>query len=75
MWPLRCPHLQFDDGDYEQKDDTELKQVSRRQSVRRRANPFTDTEAKRDGDASSDDRIVDENNDLNDLIVADDEKY
>ena len=52
--PPRRHHLEFDDGDYEQEEDTEPQPVRRRKSARRRANPYIDTEAGVNGDASGD---------------------
>ena len=75
MWPFRRPHLELDDGDYEQEEYTELQPVRRRKSVRRRANPFIDAEDKLDGDASDDEGTDDEDDDLDGFIVADDIEY
>ena len=60
VWPPRRPHLEFDDGDYKQEQDTEPQPVRRRKSARRRANSFIDTEAGVDGDASGDEQTDDE---------------
>ena len=73
MWPPRRPHLVFDDGDYEQKMDTEQKPPRRRNKARRRVNPFIKTETGVDGDANVDEGTDDENNNLDRFIVADDE--
>ena len=75
MWPPCRPHLEFDDGDYEQEEDTEPQPVRRRKSARRRANPFIDTEAGVDGDASCDEQTDDEIDDLDGFIVADNVEY
>ena len=75
VWPPCRLNLKFDDGDYEQDDDTEPQPVRRRKSARRRANSFIDTEAGVDGEASGDEQTDDENDDLNGFIVADDEEY
>ena len=75
MWPPRRPHLEFDDGDYEQEENTEPQPVRRRQSARRYANPFIDTEAGVDGNASGDEGTDNDNDDLDGFIVADDVKY
>ena len=75
MWPPRRPHLVFDDGDYKQEEDIEPQLVRHQKSVRYRANPFIDTEAGVDGDASGDERTDDENDDLDCFIVADDVEY
>ena len=73
MWPPRRPHLEFDDGDYEQDEDTEPQQVRRRHNARCRANPFINAEAGVDGDASGDEGTDDENDNLDGFIKADDE--
>ena len=75
MWPPRRPHLEFNDIDYKQEEDTEPKPVRRRKSARCRANPFIDAEAGVDGDASCDEGTDDENNDLDGFIVDDDVVY
>ena len=75
VWPPRRPHLEFDDGDYEQEENTELQPVRRRKSAGRCANPFIDTEARVDGDASGDEGTDDDNDDLDGFIVADDVEY
>ena len=75
VWPPRRPHLEFDDGDYEQEEDTEQKPPTRRNKARRRVNPFIDSEAGVDGDASNDEESDDENDDLNGFIVADDIEF
>ena len=75
VWPPRRPHLEFDDGDYEQEEDTEPQPVRRRKNARRRENPFIDTEAGVDGNTSSDEQTDDENDDLDGFIVADDVEY
>ena len=63
VWPPHRPHLEFDDGDYEQEDDTELQPVRRRKSARRRANLFIDIEAGVEGHASGDEQTDDKNDD------------
>ena len=75
VWPPRHPHLEFDDADYEQEEDTEPQPVRRRKSERRRANPFIDAEGGVDGEASGDEGTDDENDDLDGFIVADDVEY
>ena len=75
VWPPRRAHLEFDDGDFEQEVDTEPQPVRRRKKARRRANPFIDTEAGVDGNASGDEQTDYENNDLDGFIVADDVVY
>ena len=54
VWPPRRPHLEIDDGDYEQEEDTEPQPVRRRKNAGRRANPFIDIEAGVDRNASGD---------------------
>ena len=71
MLPPRRPHLEFDDGDYEQEENTEQEPPRRRKKARRRVNPFIDAEAGVDGDASNDEGSNNENDDLDGLIVAD----
>ena len=71
----RCLQLEFDDIDYEQEVDTEPQPVRRQKSVRRHANTFIDTEAGVDGDASSDERTDNENDDLDGFIIANDVEY
>ena len=75
VWPPRRLHLEFDDGDYEQKEDTEPKPPIRRKQARRRVNPFIDAEAGVDGDASNDEGFDDSDDDLAGFIVADDIDY
>ena len=75
VWPPRRPHLEFDDGDYEQEEDTEPEPLRRRKNARRRVNPFIDAEAGMDGDASNDEGSDDENDDLDGFIVADDIEF
>ena len=72
MCQPRRPHLVFDDGDYEQKDDTGTEPPRRRKKARRRVNPFIYAEFNVDGEASNDNGSDDENDDLDGLIVADD---
>ena len=75
LWPPRRPHLEFDDGDYEQEENTEPEPPRRRNKARRRVNPFIDAEAAVDSDTSNDKESEDENNDLDGFIVADDIKF
>ena len=75
MWPPRRPHLKFDNGDYEQAEDTEPQPVRRRKNARRRANPFIDTEAGVDKTASGDENSDDDNDDLDGFIVEDNVEY
>ena len=75
VWPQRRPRLEFDLGDYEQEEDIEPEPPRRRKLARRRANPFIDSEAGVDGDASGDDRSDDETDDPDGFIVADDVEF
>ena len=75
VWPPCRPHLEFDDGDYEQLEDTESKPVRHRISARRPANLFIDAETDEDGDMSSDKETDDVNDNFNNDIVADDVYY
>ena len=75
LWPQRRPHLEFDDGDYEQEEDTEPEPPKRKKTARRRVNPFIDAEAGVDGDTSNDEGSEDENDDLDGFIVADDIEF
>ena len=70
VWPPRRPHLEFDDGDYEQEEDTEPEPPRRRKKVRHRVNPFIDAKAGVEGDASNDEESDEENDDLDGFIVA-----
>ena len=70
VWPPRRPRLEFDVGDYEQKEDTETKQPRRQKRARRSANSFIDAEAGVDMEASGDEGCEDKNDDLD--IIADD---
>ena len=75
MWPFCRPHLEFDDCDYKQEEDTELQPVRHRKSARHRANNFIDAEAGVNGDASGDKETDNENDELDGFIIADDVKY
>ena len=75
MWLPRCPHLKFDDGDYEQKNDTEPESTGRRKTARRRVNPFIDAETGVDWDASNDEGFDNDNDDSNEFIVVDDIEF
>ena len=75
VWPPRRPHLEFDNGDYKQEEDTEPEPPKRRKTARRSVNPFIDAEAVVDGDASNDEGSEDENDDLDRFIVADDIEF
>ena len=75
MWPPRRLLFEFDDGDYEQEEDTDPQPVIRKKRARRRANQFIDAETWEDGDGSSDEETDDENDDLDGFIVADDVEY
>ena len=74
-WPVRRPNLEFDDGDYDQKEDTKPKPPRRRKKLRRRANSFIDAEAGVDKVVSVDEVSEDENNNLDGYIVADDVEF
>ena len=67
--------MEFDDGDYELEEDTEQEPPRRRKIARRRLNPFIDSEAGVDLDASNDEESDDENDDLDGFIVADDIEF
>ena len=75
VWLLRRPHLEFDDGDHEQQEDTEPEPPKRRKTVRRRVNLFIDAEAGVDGNASNDEGSDDKNDDFDGFIVADDIEF
>ena len=75
MWPPRRPHLELENGDYEQESDVEPVPPRRRKKAKRRTNPFIDAEAGVDGDASGDKGTEDENDDLDGFIVADDVEF
>ena len=60
VWPCHRPHFEFDDGDYEQEEKTEQKPPRRKEKTRRRVNPFIDSVAGLDGDASNDEESDDE---------------
>ena len=75
VWPPRRPHLEFDDGDYKQEEDTEPQPVRRRTNARRRANSFIVTEAGVDGNSSGDENTDNVNDDLDGFIVANDIEY
>ena len=64
VWPPRRTHLKFDDGNYEQEEDTELEPPRRRIKARRHANLFIDAETDVDGDASGDEGSNDKNAEL-----------
>ena len=75
VWPPRRPRLEFDVGDYEQEEGIEPEPPRRRKRTRRRANPFIDSEAGVDGEASGDEGSDDENDDLDGFIVPDDVEF
>ena len=72
VWPPCRSHLEFDDGNYEQEQNTEPEPRRRRKKERRCANPFIDSEAGVDGDVNGDEETDDEIDDLDGFIVADD---
>ena len=69
MWPPRRTRL---DSEMEEEDEPRAP-PQRRKKARRRANPFIETEAGVDDDASEDES--DGNNDLEDFIVPDDVEF
>ena len=71
VWPPCRPHLEFDNGDYEQQKDTEPELPTSWNKARSSVNLFIDAEANVDGDASNDEGSEDENDDLDGFIVAD----
>ena len=75
VWPYCRPHMEFDHGDYEQDVNLKPDPPRRRKRARRHANPFIDAEAGVDGDASGDEGIDEEIDDLDKFIVADDVDY
>ena len=72
MWPPRRPHLELEDGDYEQESDAEPAPPRHRKKARRRTYPFVDAKAGVDRDASGDEGTENENDVLDGVIVADD---
>ena len=72
LWPPRHPHLVFVDRKYEQEYDAEPEPPRTRKRVRHHANPFIESEAGVDGDASGDEVSDDENYELDGFIVTDD---
>ena len=75
MWPPCRPHLELEDGDYEQKSDVKPEPPRRRKKARRRTNPFIEAETGVDGDATGDKGSEDENDDFDGFIVADDVEF
>ena len=72
VWPPRRPNLEFDDGDFEEEENTEPELPKRKKTVRRRVNPFIDAEAGVNGEASNDEGSDNKYYDLDGFIVADD---
>ena len=72
---MRRPGLEFNVGDYEQEEDTEPAAPRRRKRERRSANPFINAEAGVDGKQIGDEGSDDENDDLDEFIVADDLEF
>ena len=72
VWQPRRPHLEFDDGYYEQDEDTEQEPPRQRKKAWRRVNPFIYSEAGMDGDANNEEESDDENDNLDGFIVAED---
>ena len=75
VWPPRRPHLELEDGDYNQENDAEPEQPRCRKKARRRTNPFIDAQAGVDGDASGNEETENENDDLDGLIISDDVEF
>ena len=75
VWLPRRPQLEFDNGEYEQEEDTEPEPPRRRKKVRHRVNPLIDAEAGVDGDSINDEKSDEENEDLDEFIVADDIEF
>ena len=74
-WPPHRPHMEFDDGNYEQYENVKPEPPRPRKKARRRANPFIDAEAGVDWDASGDEGTDEEIDDLDGFIVSDDVEY
>ena len=72
VWAPRRLHLKFDNGDYQQKEDTEQKPPIQRIEARRCDNLFIDSEVSVVGDGNNDKESDDKNNKLDGFIVADD---
>ena len=68
VWPSRSPRLESEEEFAEPP-----QRPQKRRKTRRRANPFIESEAGVEGDASDDES--DEDNDLADFIVSDDVEY
>ena len=68
LWPLHRPRLESEEEDAEPP-----QRPQRRNKTRRRANPYIESEAGVEGDASDDES--DKNNDLTNFIVPDDVEY
>ena len=75
MWSPRRPHLERENGDYEQESDAEPEPPRRRKNARRCNIPFIDAEVNVDGVASGNEGTKNENDDLDSFIVADDVEY
>ena len=67
--------MEFDEGDYEQKEHAEPEPPRRRKKVNCRANFFNDAEAGVDENASGDEITVKGHDDLNEFIAADDIEF
>lgn len=59
VWPPLRPHLDFDDGDFEQEKDAQPEPPRRRKNARCRVNLFIDAEAGVDKEASRDEQSED----------------
>ena len=67
--------MEFDDADYEQKENVEPEPPRRRKRARRRANQVIDAEAGVDGYASGHEQSDNENDDLYGFLVPDDIEF
>ena len=74
LQPCR-PHLEFDDGDYEQEEDTEPQPVRRRQNARRRDIISSTSRPEWTKTRAVTKNTDDDNDDLDGFIVADDVEY
>lgn len=72
--PPSCLHIEFDDGDYEQKENAEPKLPNCKKQARRRVNRLINGTAGVDGDASGNTIIKNKNNDFAKFIIVNDIK-
>ena len=63
--------MEFDVGNYKQKDVNEPEPPKHRKRAKRSANPFIDAEAGVNGEASGDEKSDDKNYNLDKFIAAD----